>query len=170
MIPGLVLAIAAIFSLSQPMHSAQSSTPPPFIGTWKYNPEKSTMNLSLPPKSLTRTYEDRGGGVYIYTQTGFSPDGSKLFSLYVAKDDGATYPLVVEGADNLSSISIKAIDAYTAEQHEGANATGGGGTRATRTVSQDGRTLTLTIRRNPGGEDAAPPDPNEVNIMVFERQ
>jgi hypothetical protein len=177
LIVGLILVIAApVFILSYPLQSA----PPPHIGTWKFNPAKSKMNLSLPPRSLTRKYEDRGGGVYIFTQEGLGPDGSKLFSMYVAKDDGTPYPLVIQGADNLSYITIKGIDAYTAEQVEGNNPTGGGGTKAVRTVSPDGRTLTLTIRPNAGGQrgfqgqeapaPAEAPDPNEVNIMVFDRQ
>jgi hypothetical protein len=176
MVLGLLVLMAGSLSMAQ---SPQSAAPPSFIGTWKFNPEKSKMNLSLPPRSLTRKYEDRGGGVYIFTQEGISADGQKMFSLYVAKDDGAQYPLVIQGADNLSNISIKRIDANTYEQIENANANGGGGTRAVRSVSPDGKTLTLTIRPAQGGggqggqRGNAPPepvDPNEVNIMVFDRQ
>jgi hypothetical protein len=172
-IAGLILIIAVSEnSLTFP----QQSSAPPHIGTWKFNPQKSKMNLSLPPRNLTRKYEDRGGGVYIFTQEGLSADGSKMFSMYVAKDDGTAYPLVIQGADNLSYITIKGVDTYTAEQVESNNPSGGGGgTRAVRSVSRDGRTLTLTIRPNPGqrgqgGGEADGVDPNEVNIMVFDRQ
>ena len=183
MIFGLLVLMAA--SLNSPSQAAQTAAAP-HIGTWKFNPQKSKMNLSLPPRSLTRKYEDRGGGVYIFTQEGLGADGHRMFSMYVAKDDGTAYPLVIQGADNLSYITIRIIDDYSAEQVERANPNpaadggggGGGGTRATRQVSRDGRTLTLTIRNTPGGGFQGqgrgpadqPVDENEVNIMVFDKQ
>ncbi len=138
------------------------------------------MNLSLPPRDLTRVYDDRGQGVYICTQTGHDASGKKVASLYVAKDDGLEYPLVVQGADELpaGTISFKRVDAMTAEQTE---KTGGQVTAtATRKLSPDGKTMTLTVRARAqgGGQDDAggtaagqrvrPAD--EIDIMVWEKQ
>lgn len=135
------------------------------IGTWKLNPQKSQMVYNLPPKDLVRKYEDRGGGVYIFTQEGRAPDGMKMFSMYVAKEDGKEYPLVIQGADELGSILLKPVDAYTTEQTEkhGGNIT----STATRTISRDGRTMTLTVKfRSFGG---GPPE-NATDVMVFDKQ
>ena len=154
----LVLAAASASGLSQ--SAGQVS---PIIGTWKLNPQKSKLVYNLPPRSLVRKYEDRGGGVYIFTQDGRSADGTKMFSMYVAKDDGKEYPLVIQGADDLGSIMLKAIDAYTTEQTEkhGENVS----STATRTISRDGKTLTLTVKLRGGGETG-----EMVDVMVFDKQ
>lgn len=142
-----------------------SQSASPLIGTWKLNPQKSKLVFNLPPKNLVRKYEDRGGGVYIFTQEGRSADNTKMFSMYVAKDDGKEYPLVIQGADELGSIVLKPVDAYTTEQTEkhGENIT----STATRTLSRDGKTMTLTVKLR--GFGGGPPD-NSVDVMVFDKQ
>lgn len=142
-----------------------SQSASPLMGTWKLNPQKSKLVFNLPPKNLVRTYEDRGGGVYIFTQEGRTADNSKMFSMYVAKDDGKEYPLVIQGADELGSISLKAVDAYTTEQTEkhGGNIT----STATRTISRDGKTMTLTVKLR--GFGGGPPD-DSIDVMVFDKQ
>src|ERR1051325_11356055 len=116
----------------------------PLAGTWKFNPQKSKMNLNLPPRALTRRYESRGAGLYIFTQEGRGADGSNMHSMYVAREDGQDYPLIIENADELSYISFKVVDANTVEQTQKL------GTKivftATRTVSKDGKTMTLTVK------------------------
>ena len=168
---GVVVTSAINFSQSAPSPQAAN----PLIGTWKFNPQKSRMVFSLPPRALTRKYEDRGGGVYIFTQEGIAPDGSKMFSMYVAKDDGAEYPLVIQGADDLGSISVKRIDAYTSEQTEKRNAGfGNGGSTATRVISKDGKTLTLTVKPRQGGQGGQGGAPAEaqtdMDVLVFDKQ
>lgn len=158
MIPGLlVVAVTSAINLSQSANS--------LIGTWKLNPQKSKMVYNLPPKNLVRKYEDRGSGVYIFTQEGIAADGSKMFSMYVAKDDGNEYPLVIRGADDLGSISLKTVDAYTSEQTEkhGANIS----STATRTISRDGKTMTLTVRFH--GFGGGPPE-GATDVLVFDKQ
>src|SRR5262249_26288673 len=134
-----------------------ASSANPLIGAWKFNAQKSKLSNTLPPRDLVRTYEDRGEGVYIYTQEGHGPDGHRMFSMYVGRDDGKEYPLFIEGADDFGSIALKKVDALTSEQSERAvkgervTATG------TRKISSDGKTMTLTIRAraNGGGNDDA---------------
>jgi len=135
--------------------SAQSSNP--LIGTWKFNAQKSKLSNTLPPKDLLRKYEDRGEGVYIYTQQGHGPDGSMMYSLYVAKDDGRDYPLFIQGADDFGMISLKKVDNFTSQQTERAVQGGRVTATGTRKISPDGKTMTITIqaRATAGGQDDA---------------
>lgn len=169
--------------------SAQATQANALTGTWKFNPRKSKMVNTLPPRSLTRKYEDRGGGVLVVMQELIDAAGWKTVSLYVAKEDGNDYPLVVSGADEIPAgwISFKRIDAYTTEQVEkgaGGGFAGGnaGGTdvprvrsRGTRKLSPDGKTMTLTVRTGggAGGDDAGgrggQPE-RDPDILVFDKQ
>jgi hypothetical protein len=125
------------------------------------------MNLSLPPRKLTRTYEDRGGGVYIYTQEGNGPDGRSVFSMYVARDDGKEYPMFVRGRNEMGTIAIKSVDAYTAEQTE---KVGTATTTAKRELSRDGKTLTITVYPSPSQSKMAGTEVKETNVMVFDKR
>ena len=141
--------------------TALSQAPSPLIGSWKFNPEKSKLIFTLTPQSLVRTYVDRGGGVYIFSQQGTEPDGASTFSTYTARDDGNEYPFLVRGADEVGTISIKTVDAYTAEQTQ---KLGEVTTTATRMISRDGKTLTITVK--PRTADAG----NDVDVFVFDKQ
>ena len=150
--------------------SAQAPTANPLAGTWKFNPQKSKMQNTLPPRSMTRVYQDRGGGVVIMQQELVDAAGWKTVSLYVAKEDGTDYPLVVSGADAVPAgwISFKRVDATTTEQSE--RTAGDGGrvrARGTRKMSADGRTMTLTM--TPIGGDANGPT-RESDVLVFDKQ
>ena len=193
MIGGLLLLITSAIGMS-----AQSpQTANPITGTWKFNPQKSKLTNTLPPRSLVRKYEDRGGGVYVVTQEMIDAAGWKTTSLYVAKEDGTDYPLVISGADEIPAgwIALKRIDNLTVEQTEkranpgfgGGNAGGGAGTRVvsrgTRKLSPDGKTLTLTVTAagGGGGDDAAAgiaaaaaargeAPQKDADVIVFEKQ
>jgi hypothetical protein len=163
--------------------SGQSSNP--LAGTWKFNPQKSKMSNSLPPKNMVRKYEDRGNGLVIFTQDLTDAGGQRRQSLYVAREDGQDYPLVIQYADGFpaGTIAFKRVDATTTEQIEkGAN--GNVTSTAVRKISPDGRTLTLTVSRaagGGGGDDAAAgiaaaaaargqTIEREVDVMVFDKQ
>jgi hypothetical protein len=167
---GLIVSSLLVLGAAVGLSGQSAPTNNLIVGTWKFNPQKSKMTNSLPPRSLIRKYEDRGGGVYIVMQELIDAAGWKTVSLYVAKEDGADYPLVVSGADEIPTgwISLKRIDAYTAEQVEktgggfgGGNAGGADGprvrSRGTRKLSPDAKTLTLTVvaAGGGGGDDAA---------------
>ena len=151
--------------------SAQSAASP-LIGTWKFVPQKSKMVNSLPPRSMTRVYQDRGGGVFIMQQELVDAAGWKTVSMYVAKEDGADYPLVVSGADTIPAgwISLKRVDATTTEQIErtGAGADARVRSRGTRKLSADGKTLTLTMTGGGGGDE--PGQRRDPDVLVFEKQ
>ena len=169
LLAGALLVLGAA-GMSVSAVSAQSGASP-LVGTWKFNPQKSKMQNSLPPRSMTRVYQDRGGGVVIMQQELVDAAGWKTMSLYVAKEDGADYPLVVSGADSIPAgwIAFKRVDATTTEQTErtGTGAEARVRSRATRKLSADGRTLTLTV--TPMGGDAAGPS-RDSDVMVFDKQ
>jgi hypothetical protein len=170
---GLALAASAISLTAQAPAAAN-----PLVGTWKFNPAKSKMVNSLAPRSMERVYIDRGQGVYIFQQLLIDAGGYKTVSVYVAKEDGTDYPLIISGQDATPAawISLKRIDQFTTEQTEkaapisptGATVIGAEAIKeiatvrprsvATRKVSPDGKTLTLTVRAaqgGGGGDDAA---------------
>ena len=151
--------------------SAQAPAASPLVGTWKFNPQKSKMQNTLPPRSMTRVYQDRGGGVVIMQQELVDAAGWRTVSMYVAKEDGADYPLVVSGADAIPAgwIAFKRVDATTTEQTERTAAGDGSRVRArgTRKMSADGRTMTLTVV--PMGGDANGPT-RESDVLVFDKQ
>ncbi len=162
---GVMLVVGACLTGAPQVVMSQPS-PAPLIGTWTFNAVQSRMGLSLPPRNLTRTYTDRGGGVYIFTQEGNGPDGTPAFSIYVARDDGNEYPMYVRGRDEMGVIAIKRIDAHTAEQTE----TGGGvSTTVTRTVSPDGQTLTLTVQPS-GRQVTLGAAAGDVDVLVFDKK
>jgi hypothetical protein len=181
-IVGLLLVIVALM-VSVSAQAPQSANP--IAGTWKFNPQKSKMSNTLPPKSMVRKYEDRGNGVIIFTQDLVDAGGARRLSMYVAREDGQDYPLVVQYSDTLPTgmIAFKRVDATTVEQIEkGPN--GNVTSSATRKVSPDGRTLTLTVRAaqgGGGGDDAAggiaaaaaakgQTIERDVDVMVFDKQ
>src|ERR1051326_5184607 len=83
----------------------------PFLGTWKLNVEKSTLDPAAKMKDMTEIYEPVEGGVK-WTATVERLDGSPVDpATYTAKYDGKDYPLKMgPGSD---SIAINWVDANT---------------------------------------------------------
>jgi hypothetical protein len=118
------------------------------VGTWKLNVAKSKYSPGPPPKSATITYEETTSGI---KRTGESIDaeGNKTSFEYTAQYDGKDYP--VTGSDAFDAIALKRINDRTTE----ATLKKGGKivSSARRVVSEDGKTMTLTITgTNPKGE------------------
>ena len=152
--PHLRCLILAALSVSVSLWAAD-----PAIGTWKLNLAKSKYSPGPPPKSATITYEAHGDGI---TRTGQSvgADGHTTSLQYTANFDGKDYP--VTGSSTADTIALKRIDAHTGE----ATLKKGGKTVSTarRVVSQDGKTLTLTIKgTNAQGQPMH-------NVAVYEKQ
>jgi len=150
-----VLAVVATTDLS-----AQGTDPR--IGTWKLNSAESTFDPGPPPKSYTRTYVDRGGGVTLFTAEGISAQGNPVFLQVAYKLDGKDYPQATTGAQTVSSISQKLVDPFTVEV---IIKTGGKVTSiGTQAVSRDGGTL---IYRAKGTDAQGRPTSF---VQVFERR
>ena len=137
---------------------AAAQTADPIIGTWKLNVAKSKYDPGPAPKSATATFTVAGTGVK-FVLDGVTGTGEKAQWGYTANEDGKDYPMT--GNPDADTISLKRIDARTVETTN--KKAGKVTTTNRRTVSADGKTLTVTTT----GTTAAGVKVN--NVQVFER-
>jgi hypothetical protein len=131
----------------------------PVIGTWQLNVTKSTFSPGPAPKSDTRTYAATDQGIAM-TWTSVGADGKQTVARSTFKADGKDYPMT--GNPNFDSLSLKQVDDHTVQstQKRGGKVIG----TTTRTVSKDGKVLTLSSKgTSPTG---APYD----MVMVYDKQ
>ena len=131
----------------------------PIIGTWKLNVAKSKYSPGPPPKSATITYEKTAEGI---KRTGETVDGQgKATSFeYTAKYDGKYYPIT--GSDLYDAIALKSVTNSTSEAT--LKKSGKVVSHARRVVSEDGKTMTLTINgSNAKGQKTK-------DIAIYEKQ
>jgi hypothetical protein len=133
-------------------------TKDPRIGRWQLNLSKSKFT-GTPPKSITRLYEDRGGGIVLYTGTAVTPTGTNV-TLVLYKLDGKEYPQVPRDAETMTAVSQRLVDAHTIEAVTKANGTVV--STFTQVVSADGKTLTYTPKDAQGKATGV--------VQVFDRQ
>jgi len=153
------LAFGAVLTLGFPTMRLSAQATDPASGTWELNLAKSKFSPGPPPKSQTRTFEVTGADVK-YTLKGIDAEGKPTLVHYTAKYDGKDYP--VTGSQDFDAISLKRVDAGTAQ----ATLKKGGKViqTATRVVSKDGKTLTLTtIGTNAKGQAVN-------NVLVFDKR
>jgi hypothetical protein len=156
------LTFGVVLTLVVSVMSLSAQERDPRIGTWKLNVAQSTYDPGPPPQSLTRTYEDRGGGVMLTTVEGINAQGNPIFQQAAYKFDGKDYPLAEIGAQTVRTVSYKLVDAYTVEIIV---KTGGKVTvTLTQTVSKDGKTMTQPEK----GTNAQGQPFN--NLWVYEKQ
>jgi len=131
----------------------------PVVGTWVLNVAKSKFSPGPAPKSQTRTYAAAADGLDM-TVTGTNADGSAVSQKSSYKYDGKDY--TISGSADYDSLSLKRVDDLTVEsvQKKGGKAVG----KTTRTVSKDGKVLTLTSKGT--GASGTTYD----NVMVFDRK
>jgi hypothetical protein len=136
---------------------AQSADP--IAGTWALNVAKSTFVPGPPLQSETRTYETTSTGVTL-TFKGVGGDGKPVGGKTTYMYDGKDYP--VTGSVDYDTVALKRVDVSTVE---GSLKKGGKVVQTVkRTVSKDGRTLTLTFT----GTNAKGQKVNDV--LVYERR
>lgn len=131
----------------------------PVIGTWQLNVAKSRFTPGPAPKSDTRIYAATEQGISM-TWTSVGADGKETVVKSTFKADGKDYPLT--GSPNFDSLSLKQVDDHTVQstQKKGGKVIG----TTTRTVSKDGKVLTLSSKgTNPAG---VPYD----TVMVYDRK
>src|SRR6058998_3442701 len=89
-------------------HTISGQASDPRIGSWKLDVGKSKF-AGTPPKSVTRVYEDRGGGIVLSTITTTPASGAAnvLFVLY--KVDGKEYPQVPRGAETTNTVTQRLV-------------------------------------------------------------
>lgn len=155
---GSVVAFLAVclFAMSSLSSFAQTD---PFIGTWKLNLAKSKYSPGPAPKSLTVTHEAVGQGVKV-TVKGTDAEGKPVDFQLTANFDGKDYP--VTGVPDFDTVAQKRINANTVEFTR--KKAGKVVSTATRVVSKDGKTSTLTDKGvNAKGEKFS-------NTAVFDKQ
>ena len=135
----LCLAAALVVALSFGARAAQAKDP--LEGTWVLNVEKSTFKVAPGPKGQTRTYS-LNDGVEKLTARGVSWDKKPTLVRYAARYDGKDYDMT--GSLGGDKISLRRIDANTTESSQ--KREGKPAIVATRTVSSDGKTLTVVSK------------------------
>jgi hypothetical protein len=138
---------------------AGSQTPaanaaPLIVGRWKLNPEKS--NLRLPPDYVEiRQYSLRPDGYLVGLLITSNATGYHYLQ-FTAKSDGKDYPeysdqivadMIAAGKQTPRSYSEKILDEYVTEWTDKVN--GKVTAQGKKTISKDGKTLTITVDGNP---------------------
>jgi hypothetical protein len=124
-----------------PSAAAQHGQSPddPVLGTWKLNVEKSKFVPGPGWQSQIRVYQITPAGVLV-TWTGLDAKGEKMQVRYTYKYDGRDYPMAGSGSyDTLNAVRIDALTVKSEEKRKGKTVG-----IAVRTVSPDGKVLTIT--------------------------
>jgi hypothetical protein len=155
-----VLASVVCLALGSVLFAASAfAQSDPAVGTWKLNVAKSRYSPGPAPKSNLVTIVAAENGLKI-TGQGTDADGKPTSLSYTVTYDGKDKP--VTGSPDYDSTSGKKIDANTTEltrKKEGKTVQ-----TATRKISADGKTMTVTSRgKTPSGKTLN-------NVAVFEKQ
>jgi hypothetical protein len=134
------------------------------VGQWKLNPEKS--NLRQPPGSLEiRQYSLRPDGYLTGLLITVNAQGSHYLQ-FTAKSDGKDYPeysdqivadMIAAGKQTPRTYSETVIDDYVTDWTDKAD--GKVTAQGKKTISKDGRTLTITVDGRPTSQ-----------VRVYDRQ
>ena len=146
---GLTLSTFTLTALAQ--HDPEEL----LVGTWVLDVNASRYLPGPAPRSETRVYTkgaDGINGVERRTQS----DGKVLTIEYLANTDREQ---MVTGTPEYDGVKLRQIDPFTSE----ALLTHGGATFgvATRIISRNGRSMTITFRR---------PDADVLNVAVYRKQ
>ena len=120
----------------------------PVIGTWKLNLAKSKYTGMDAPKSQTYKYEANGPDGVKFTNDTVNADGTKIHAEYAVKFDGNPGP--VKGDPNRDMTTNKRVDANTTSGTSSLKGKQVG--TYTRSVSKDGKTLTVTAKGTNAGK------------------
>jgi hypothetical protein len=113
----------------------------PVVGTWHLDAGKSTFASGPALKDQTRIYERSGSKISLEMKS-MTVDGKATSMKTTYQLDGKDYP--VTGAPNYDAISGKQLDSHTVDFVLSKNGKKMGTT--TRTVSEDGKTLTVKTK------------------------
>jgi hypothetical protein len=155
-VPSVALALWATFAgpaSAQPQ--APTKNDDPLLGTWALDIAKSRYSPGPKPQSQTRSYEKHRLGIRATVKT-VQADGRSTTVQTVYDFDNMEHP--VTGSEDVDSILMKRIDAYTAEgtlSHAGRET----GTMR-RVISKDGKSMTVTLQRT---------TPPANNVEVYEK-
>jgi hypothetical protein len=132
------LLVVAAFALAAAPLGASAAAPDPVLGTWKLNVAQSKWNPGPAPKSQTRTYKATAGMVSL-SFTSVGADGKETTGASAFSYDGKDYP--ISGSADFDTLALKVVNDHEVQstQKKAGKAVGS----TTRTVSADGKTLTL---------------------------
>ncbi len=134
---GKIALLAVMLSISVAGMAADD----PLIGTWKLNVAKSKFVPGPGYKAQTLKYEAAPNGGLKLTADIVGADGKETHDGYTAIYDGKEYPMTVPSS-NADTVRLERIDAYTTVR---TNTKAGKPTMIQkRTVSKDGKTMTVT--------------------------
>ena len=155
----LVRAVLAIVVATSGVAIAEAAAADPVIGTWQLNVSKSKFTPGPAPKSETRTYSQSGPSITLVIKR-VGADGNEMTSQATYQLDGKDYPWT--GDPSVDSLSVKQVDSNTVKFTQ--NKAGKVVSTGSRTVSQDGKTLTLKSKGTTAkGEKSE-------NVGVFDKQ
>ena len=129
----------------------QARAVPLIVGTWKLNFEKSGIRNVRPEVFQIRQYKFRDDGFLVGLLISANGQGRVSFLQFTARSDGKDYPeytddllaeTIATGKQTTRTYSEKIIDDYVTEWIDKANGTITG--QGKKTISQDGKTLTIT--------------------------
>lgn len=157
--PALSAALAGLALMATPALADS----PAKIGEWHLDLAKSRFAEGRPmPKKDVRIYRDLGGGMVESIHRTTRADGSEVVVLYKARDDGKAYPMTDGAGNSAGTITLTPVGPRS-QDFVTTNAGGVINVRGNTTISEDGRTLTMTLRLIGGGA------PREV-LNVFRKQ
>jgi len=153
------MVVGTVLALGVTAVASAASTADPVVGTWVLNVAKSKFSPGPAPKSQSRTYAATADGIDL-TVTGTNADGSAVSQKSSFKYDGKDYAMT--GAGDFDTLSLTRIDDLTVEsvQKKAGKAVG----KTTRTISKDGKVLTLASKGHAAGGGMYD------NVMVFDRK
>lgn len=156
--PFLICVFGSILALA--LSAAQAAAPgDPVLGSWKLNAEKSKFTPGPPWRSQLRTYRATPAGVSV-TWAGVDAAGAEMRVSYTYGYEGRDYPMT--GSASYDTLNAVRIDAWTVRSQEKRDGKTVG--VAVRTVSPDGKVLTITDEgTNRKGRAFS-------QVLVFDRQ
>jgi hypothetical protein len=136
-IGGVILGMMILVGTSTDSVSGQTD---PQVGTWVLDVTKSKYSPGPPPRSQTAVYAASANGLKVVA-TGTDAAGKPTTTEFTVTFDGKDHP--AKGSPDFTTISARRIDSHTIEYtRKGA---GNVQQKATRSVSKDGKTATLTV-------------------------
>ena len=131
----------------------------PLVGTWELNVAKSKYTPGPAPKSETRTYVVAGKEIKASSQ-GVDGSGNPTAASWTVNYDGNDRPQT--GNPNADSLSLKRVNAFDAKFTQ--KRAGKVVITGTRTVSRDGKVMTITTKGTTAGGQTIN------NVEVFEKR
>jgi len=151
----VIIGLLSVLSVGQGVMVAQSVSDSA-LGAWTLNHAKSTFSGAVPYRRVTK-FEVVGDAIKETTYT-MSTDKRSVLVEYTARFDGNDYPI---SNSILTTVSLKRVDDHTVER------TGKIGGQVveteTRTVSDNGKVLTVATKGNRDGAEYS-------SVQVYDRQ